>query len=265
MLKGGNKMTANYHTHTIRCNHAIGSDREYIKKAIELGFSELGFADHLPQFFPNGFTHHYQMQLEQIPEYFERLFSLKNEYAGKIKIHIGFEAEYFPGITEKTVEYLKTFPLDYLILGQHLIDEYNGPFSSRETDNPDYLKRYVQSTIKAIETNLFSLVAHPDLINYTPEDEIYYCEMKKLCLAAKKHNIPLECNMLGAGNGSFYRRNYPSERFFKIAAEVGNEVIISCDAHDPDSLDNPRAYNFCINMLNDCGITPIEKLKLIKP
>ena len=40
MLKGGNKMTANYHTHTIRCNHAIGSDREYIKKAIECGLSK---------------------------------------------------------------------------------------------------------------------------------------------------------------------------------------------------------------------------------
>ncbi len=258
-------MTANYHTHTIRCKHAIGKDREYVKKAIELGFTELGFADHLPQLYPDGFTHHYQMDFSEIPEYFESIFSLKKEYADKIKIFIGFEAEYFPEITEKTVEYLKKFPLDYLILGQHLIDEFDGAFSSRETDNADDLKRYVDSTIKGMETGFFSLIAHPDLINYTNDDEIYYNEMKRLCLAAKKSNIPLECNMLGAGNGTYYRRNYPSERFFKIVAEVGNEVIISCDAHDPDSLDNPRAYNFCLNMLSDCGITPIEKLKIIKP
>ena len=258
-------MIANYHTHTIRCKHAIGTDREFVKKSISQGFTELGFSDHLPQLYPDGFTHHYQMDFEKIPNYFQSILSLKEEYADKIKIFIGFEAEYFPGITEKTVEYLKQFPLDYLILGQHLIDNFDGDFSSQETDDADYLKRYVNSTIKGINTGLFSLLAHPDLINYTPDDEIFYTEMKRLCVAAKNANIPLECNMLGAGNGSYYRRNYPSERFFKIAAEVGNEVIISCDAHDPDSLDNPRAYNFCLNMLRDCGITPIKKLKLIKP
>ncbi len=258
-------MIANYHTHTIRCNHAAGTDREYVKKAIELGFTELGFADHLPQLYPDGYVHHYQMLLEQIPDYFESILSLKEEFKDKIKIFVGFEAEYFPEITERTVEYLKKFPLDYLILGQHLLDEYNGTYSSRETDNPTDLKRYVDSAIKGIETGFFSLMAHPDLINYTPDDENYYNEMKRLCLAAKGKNIPLECNMLGAGNGTYYRRNYPSERFFKIVAEVGNEVIISCDAHDPGMLENKRAYEFCFDLLQKCGITPIQKLKLIKP
>ena len=47
-------MIANYHTHTTRCNHAVGSEREYVEKAIELGFSELGFADHAPMPLPEG-------------------------------------------------------------------------------------------------------------------------------------------------------------------------------------------------------------------
>ncbi len=35
-------MIANYHTHTPRCHHAGGSEREYIENAIKAGFCELG-------------------------------------------------------------------------------------------------------------------------------------------------------------------------------------------------------------------------------
>ena len=37
----------NYHTHTIRCGHASGEDEEFILAAIALGFTELGFTDHI--------------------------------------------------------------------------------------------------------------------------------------------------------------------------------------------------------------------------
>ena len=32
----------NYHTHTTRCMHAIGSEEEYILAAISAGYTELG-------------------------------------------------------------------------------------------------------------------------------------------------------------------------------------------------------------------------------
>lgn len=38
----------NYHTHTTRCMHAIGSEEEYILAAISAGYTELGFSDHTP-------------------------------------------------------------------------------------------------------------------------------------------------------------------------------------------------------------------------
>ena len=46
-------MKYNLHTHTIRCNHAQGDDREYVESAIMAGIKVLGFSDHCPQFFPN--------------------------------------------------------------------------------------------------------------------------------------------------------------------------------------------------------------------
>ena len=38
--------------------------------------------------------------------------------------------------------------------------------------------------------------------------------------------------MLGLVSG----RHYPCEKFYKIAAEVGNDIIIGCDAHEPELL-----------------------------
>ncbi len=258
-------MTANFHTHTFRCNHAKGTDREYVEKAIELGFTELGFSDHMPQLYPDGKGMHFQMDLSQVAEYVDSISALKQEYADKIKIYIGFESEYYKGITEKTLDFFRGYPINYLILGQHLLDDYRGETPLEATTDKTRLTRYVNSVISAIKTGKFSLIAHPDIINYTSEDEFYHGEMKRLCIAAKNADIPLECNMLGTGGYGNRRRHYPSERFFRIAAEVGNEVIISCDAHEPEMLGNPDGYKICRKILRDVGITPIEKLKLIKP
>ena len=41
-------MIADYHIHTGLCPHAEGEPREYVERAIGLGMSEMGFADHLP-------------------------------------------------------------------------------------------------------------------------------------------------------------------------------------------------------------------------
>ena len=42
------KITTNYHTHTYLCKHAVGTIEDYIKRAIDLGYEELGFSDHFP-------------------------------------------------------------------------------------------------------------------------------------------------------------------------------------------------------------------------
>ena len=46
-------MIVNYHTHTTRCNHASGTEKEYVEAAIETGLKVLGFSDHTPYPFPD--------------------------------------------------------------------------------------------------------------------------------------------------------------------------------------------------------------------
>ena len=84
-------MTANYHTHTKRCRHASGTEREYIETAVSRGLTTLGFSDHTPQIFPNGFVSNFRMAPEETAEYFRTLRELREETGyrcGKLT-HIG--------------------------------------------------------------------------------------------------------------------------------------------------------------------------------
>ena len=85
-------MKANYHTHTYRCRHAQGDDREYIEQAILSGMRVLGFADHCPWIFENDYVSQIRMEPSEVDEYFSSLLALKEEYAKDITIYIGFES-----------------------------------------------------------------------------------------------------------------------------------------------------------------------------
>ena len=47
-------MLHNYHSHTFRNHHAVGTEREYIEAAIAGGYQTLGFSEHAPYQFPDG-------------------------------------------------------------------------------------------------------------------------------------------------------------------------------------------------------------------
>ena len=76
----------NWHTHTTRCGHAVGTDEEYVKAAIKAGLHTLGFSDHAPyrEPFPPE-----RMNYEQLDEYKQSILDLKQKYAGQIDIHLG--------------------------------------------------------------------------------------------------------------------------------------------------------------------------------
>ena len=89
-------MTVNLHTHTARCGHAKGTDRDYIESAIQGGLTHLGFADHIPFVFPDGRESSFRIPMAERQDYMESLRALREEYRDRITIHIGFEMEYYP-------------------------------------------------------------------------------------------------------------------------------------------------------------------------
>ena len=226
-------MNANYHTHTPRCRHASGSESEYIEKALEKGFSVLGFSDHVPQPYPETFKSCIRMGMEELSDYTGTLVSLREKYKDRIKILIGYEAEYSPKYFEPLMKKLREFPLDYMILGQHFVpDEIEGFPSGTGTDDELRLKDYVDLTVEAMSTGLFSYIAHPDIINFTGSNLVYEKHMSRLVEASIKLSVPLEVNFLGFKN----HRNYPCERFFSLASQMNADFVLGCDAHVPEQI-----------------------------
>ncbi len=238
-------MIVSYHTHTTRCMHAFGSEREYIEMAISRGIKTLGFSDHTPQVFPNGYASTFRMLPKETENYFSTLAELRERYADRIEIKLGLEVEYYPAVFDSLIELVAPFKPDYFILGQHYIDnEFDTHRYSGSQVDKSGLVRYVDQISEGISTGRFTYIAHPDLINYPKDDEIYFCEMRRLCENAKRLGIPLELNLLGLSE----KRHYPRESFWRIVSEVKNDVVIGCDAHvpsrvaAPNELEEGRAY-----------------------
>lgn len=250
-------MLANYHTHTFRCNHADGTEREYIETAIARGLKTLGFSDHTPYPFEEKHYSNFRMRIADLEGYFTTLRALKKEYEKEINILIGFEAEYYPDYFEKLLQIITPFGYDYLIMGQHFIgNEMHEPYVAAPTGEKKILTRYVNQCIEGLKTGKFLYLAHPDLPNFTGDEAFYRQEMMRLCQAAKQLNVPLEYNLLGLAGG----RNYPSNRFFKLAAAVGNQVVLGCDAHTPGMVAKPELLLKAEQNLAALGLTAVSEL-----
>ncbi len=250
-------MIANYHTHTARCKHAEGEDREYVEAAIRAGIKTLGFADHCPWPFQDGYVSGIRMAPADLDGYFYSLESLRKEYQKELTIYIGFEAEYDPSLNDAQEKLFSNYPLDYMILGQHFLGTesdsfYTGSPNSDET----ILQDYVNLTIQGMQTGKYLYLAHPDLINYTGPDEIYEKHMIRLCNYLKEKNIPIEINLLGL----WTHRNYTSKRFLSIAKKVGNSAILGIDAHSPEQLLNTSAEKLGISLCREFGLPLLEEM-----
>ena len=254
-------MIANYHTHTYRCCHAEGDVRDYVEEAAKRGLSILGMADHTPyDFYDQGpRERRIRMTPEELPGYADSVRALAEEYRGKVEIHLGVEAEYYPKYFPRLMELLRGSSVEYMILGQHFLgNEVEGLYCGIPTEDAEALKRYVDQSIEGLKTGLFTYFAHPDLFRYIGSDEIYVREMGRLCRAARETETPLEVNLLGI----WERRHYPDERFWKVAALEGNEVILGCDAHQPQRVTDPESETKAIRMAERLGLKLIGQVPL---
>lgn len=223
----------NYHTHTTRSHHANGTDREYVEAAIQAGFQTLGFSDHAPYVLPIGNSEpQMRIFLEDTEDYVHSIHALAKEYANDIRILCGFELEYYPLFHAEEMAYLHSFPHDYRIMGQHFMNNQIPPIPNSKLRLDKDLTAYVSQVLEGLATGDFLYLAHPDFPGSFCSEQAVQKEYRRLCEGVKRMQIPIEMNLLGIRE----QRHYPNETFWKIAAEVGNEVVLGADAHTPESL-----------------------------
>ena len=273
-------LKANYHTHTKLCNHAEGMPEDYVKKAIELGFVELGMSDHGPV------PHEFMSEKEYINNWIQRNMTLEEyytiylpaldeaiaKYGDKIKIYKGLEVEYIPGHEEYYLG-LKA-NLDYLNFGVHYF--LSEGIEKNSYDDVDYksIYDYCDIAVNGMKTGIYNCLVHPDLFYFGYKNEegkqVFdkHCVevTHRICQTASELGIYLEVNCNGLANSRKYGLKnewlYPRKEFWEIAMTYPNlKIIIGCDAHLINNLyseDTKAIEKFCQEL--GLNISPFMKI-----
>jgi histidinol-phosphatase (PHP family) len=230
---------ANYHTHCHLCNHAIGTVEDYVVKAIHNGFQAIGISDHAPLDFLE--ERSLRMSVDDYPKYIKELKHAIVHYLEYILIYRSLEIEYFPFLHEHYQDLLTQ--LDYLILGQHYIQDGDDLKSVFKIRSLNELKIYKDTVIEAMNTGYFKILAHPDifLINQGALSQEILDMCEEIIDVAIENNVLLELNANGLRkkkhkeDGIWYPK-YPRNEFWEIVSQKKAKTIISADAHDPNHL-----------------------------
>lgn len=252
-------MIANYHTHTPRCMHAVGTEEEYVRCAMASGLQILGFSDHTPYPFPNGYVGTFRMGTNLLADYANSVRAVQKQFSGQIQIHLGVEAEYYPQLFPQMLSLLKDNGIEYMILGQHVLgNEFDVGSAGFPSGDVHKLEAYCNQVIDGMYTGLFTYLAHPDLFHFCGEKSVYQAQMRRICKAANACGMPLELNLLGLHVG----RHYPNPEFFEVVAEEGCQVILGKDAHQPEFLLDTAIEQQGLDILHRFGLEPLETIPL---
>lgn len=235
---------ANYHTHTYLCGHAEGLPTDYIKKAINIGMVEIGISDH--GYLNPKWTG--RMNLDSFENiYLKDINDAISKYSSKISIKKGLELEFHPKYDNLYKYYLTK--LDYLILGQHIIEKSDNNIDMFSSLSDNDIVEYKNMVIKGLQSGYFKILAHPDLFMYKYKkwNSLTESISREIIIEAINCGVYLELNANGARRGTFYNDkyetvwNYPRLEFWRIVSEYSNaKVIIGDDAHKIDFLHDSK-------------------------
>ncbi len=259
------KLISNYHTHTERCHHAVGSDEQFILAAIDKGIKTLGFSDHGPWPFKFPYKSGMRMTVKEAEGYFKSLLKLKELYKNKINILIGFEYEYFPQFKNWLGNFIKRDEIDYIILGQHFCpDEQHGPYAG-DLHSPEGILNYRDWVIEGMQTGYYSYVCHPDLYmtGYQKFDRFALQVAEDICKEALKLDMPVEYNVYGVKkNADNHFTGYPYPNFWDVAKACGNKVVIGIDAHFLSQIEDETHLDTALAFLKEKQINYITEIPM---
>jgi len=248
------------HLHSHHSHDGEGEIADFCQRALELGLVEIGFLEHLDLYplDPHFGLHNYERYLEEI-ERARRDFP-------ELKIRMGVEVTYLPGIRKEIQEFLEDKDYDYVIGAVHLVEDGSFTVSEPEpardffsTRSPkECYEHYFELVLDATRSGLFDGIAHLDLVNryglnYYPDWQWqrFYGVLRRIFEGMIKRQMALELNL--SGWGQLPARPYPEPSLLSFFQELGGELIyLGTDAHQPEQLG--AGINPAIKLLKELGI-----------
>jgi len=260
-----NNFIVDTHIHTFICKHAEGTNEEYILDAIKKNIDVIGFSEHAPFF---GIDDEHRGSEKDTLKHLNELKKLKEKYKDQIKILIGLEMDYLPSKEKQIREYLKDKELDYIMGSVHFATDKTliEIYEKKRVYTEKIFNEYFEMLEKAVKSNLFNCLSHPDLILITGmESELFYEKIKKVIMTMKEHKIAYEINTSG-----YFKTRYdhktndlepttkimPDFKAIKFAADNNIPLSIGSDSHSPNNL--TRYFEKTRNKLKELGINTLS-------
>ena len=260
------------------CDHAVGKLRDVIQAAVDGGLVVFGVSEHAPRTEPHllydkevemGWT--VQTIVDMFDAYDAKLPALIAEFADRITVLRGFEAEVVPGATWlDDMQTIRARGYEFVVGSVHHLHEISldGPdelfveILSKSDGLENAAIAYYEAVADMIERFRPEVVGHLDLIRKnghrhgdcaTPT--IRKAAMRALDAAADTGAI-LDLNVAAYTKG--LPTPYPDVWLVEAAQQRGVPFCFGDDSHGPEqvgrAIDQGRAY------LLDCGVTTITTL-----
>ncbi len=229
-------------------SHGANTPFEMHARAKELGLSLIGFSEHSPR--PEGFNYkrEYRDQLRaRLGDYVREVQALKNK-DDPCRVLFGMEMDWLAGQREFTGRSCVAYDFDYLIGSVHFIDRWgfddgDEPWRDASLEQcASWYRQYFESWLEMINSGLFNIAAHPDLIKIFSVDKfrawLDKSESRELIYkglrALKEQGMAMEIS--SAGLRKACREFYPCPAIMEMARDLGLSVSLASDAHNVKDL-----------------------------
>ncbi len=235
-------MRKDYHIHPVVLGEADRFDA-FVRRAVEKNIGEICVTDHMPLSVSRAAD---RIEPGRVRDYITRVRELAKEYSGIIEIKCGIEIDYHPSVTDEILRVLDAGEFDFVLASSHMhvfISDLG-----KYTKN-DFARAALENSISAVETGLFSAVAHPDMYRFVfenpdrfPLKKSEYCLMPLMPLVdelidnVKKRDLYLEINPHLAEKKNDIEYVYPQKEIVHLALEKGVKFSYGSDAHEPSSV-----------------------------
>jgi histidinol-phosphatase (PHP family) len=223
-------MLVDYHVHALAHGEHEANQawlNAFIDKACQVGISEMGFSEH------NEFISALDINIYQ---------AVKNKRQRDIQLRLGIEVDYIPGTETDLARLLAGCDYDYTIGSVHFIDgwAFDHPDYKREYDDRDIDEiygRYAQILMNMVESRLFDVVGHLDLVKiwgHRPRRKKAVDYWQPVLNEIQKSNMAVEIN--SAGLRKPVGELYPASDLLDLMYARNIPITFGSDAHHPEQV-----------------------------
>lgn len=231
-------MLIDYHIHSSFSGDSDLAMNSTCQRAIELGFKEIAFTDHVDWDWP--YESDIIFDIQDMDCYFETMDQLAKKYSSYLTIRKGIEIGLQPHLLNQCHKLVESYPFDFVLGSIHLVnrvDPYMRDYYHNKTKEESYLE-YYQQILDIVESyHNFDVLGHLDYVKrYSPmpykDDDWKIGEaiIDKILTQLIKNNIGIEMNLSGLRNNPPYTMPdfHIIERYNKLGGKI---LTLGSDTH----------------------------------